>query len=137
MDKKLKALVVDDEESVCEAVKAILETENFDVTATTSSLQAVELVRRDRYDLIVSDLKMPELDGLQFYDKVREIEDKSIFVVMTAYSSAFPAVDAVSKGIYDYLQKPFTPDEVRIPIRQRLKQLAKRTDGDGSRDPNT
>ncbi len=130
---KLKALVVDDEESVCEAVKAILETEGFDVTVTTSSLDAVERVRKDRYDIILSDLKMPELDGLQLYDKVREIENRSIFVVMTAYSTLFPAVEAVSKGIYDYLQKPFTPDEVRIPLRQRLK-LAKRTGGsDGTK----
>ncbi len=125
---KLKALVVDDEESVCEAVKAILETEGFDVAVTTSSPDAVELVRKTTYDLIISDLKMPVLDGMQLYDKVREIENRSIFVVMTAYTNLFPHVDAVSKGIYDYLQKPFTPDEVRIPIRQRLK-LAKKTCG--------
>ncbi len=130
MDKKLKALVVDDEESVCEAVKAILETENFDVTATTSSLQAVELVRRDRYDLIVSDLKMPELDGLQFYDKVREIDGDSIFMIITAFGTIPSAVDAIKRGIYDYIPKPFTPDEVRIPLRQRLK-LARKTEDRG------
>jgi two-component system C4-dicarboxylate transport response regulator DctD len=125
---KLKALVVDDEESVCEAVKAVLETEGFAVTITTSSPEAVELVRTRRYDLIISDLKMPVLDGMQFYDKVREIENRSIFLVMTAYSDLYPAVDAVSRGIYDYLQKPFTPDELRLPVRQRLK-LVKEKDG--------
>jgi DNA-binding NtrC family response regulator len=125
---KLKALVVDDEESVCEAVKAVLETEGFDVTVTMSSPDAVELVRKNTYDLIISDLKMPVLDGLQFYDKVREIENRSIFVVMTAYSNLFPAVDAVSKGIYEYLQKPFTPDELRLPVRQRLKLVREKKD---------
>ncbi len=129
---KLKALVVDDEESVCEAVKAVLEAEGFDVTVTTSSPDAVELVRKTTYDLIISDLKMPVLDGMQLYDKVREIEKRSIFVVMTAYTNLFPAVDAVSRGIYDYLQKPFTPDEVRIPIRQRLKLVREKTGIEGS-----
>jgi DNA-binding NtrC family response regulator len=125
---KLKALVVDDEESVCEAVKAVLDTEGFAVTTTTSSPAAVELIRANRYDLIISDLKMPVLDGMQLYDKVREIENRSIFLVMTAYSDLYPAVDAVSRGIYDYLQKPFTPDELRLPVRQRLK-LVKKKDG--------
>ena len=129
---KLKALVVDDEESVCEAVKAILEAEGFEVVTTTSSLDAVERVRRDRYDFILSDLKMPELDGLQFYDKVREIENRSIFLVMTAYGDLYPAVDAVSRGIYDYLQKPFTPDELRLPVRQRLKLVKEKRGSDNT-----
>src|SRR5512135_177742 len=86
---KLRALVVDDEESVCEAVRAILELEGFDVTTTLSSPEAVELVRKGRYDLIVSDLKMPVMDGMQFYDKVRELGNTSIFILMTAYSSLY------------------------------------------------
>lgn len=127
---KLKALVVDDEEGVCEAVKAVLETEGFAVTTTTSSPEAVGLVRARRYDLIISDLKMPVLDGMQFYDKVREIENRSIFLVMTAYSDLYPAVDAVSRGIYDYLQKPFTPDELRLPVRQRLKLMKEKDESE-------
>ncbi len=133
--RNLRALVVDDEESVCEAVKAILETEGFEVTTATNGRDGVELVRKNTYDLIISDLKMPEMDGLQFYDKVREIEKRSIFVVMTAYTNLFPAVDAVSRGIYDYLQKPFTPDEVRLPLRQRLKLIRdQEKTGEGNSD---
>jgi len=117
---KLKALVVDDESSVCEAVKAILELEGLDVTTTISSVDAVEMVRKNSYDLIVSDLKMPVMDGLQFYDKVREIESDSIFIIITAYGTIPSAVDAVKKGVYDYIPKPFTPDEVRLPLRRAL-----------------
>ena len=117
---KLKALVVDDESSVCEAVKAILEIEGLDVTTTLSSVDAVEMVRKDAYDLIVSDLKMPVMDGLQFYDKVREIESDSIFIIITAFGTIPSAVDAVKKGVYDYIPKPFTPDEVRLPLRRAL-----------------
>jgi DNA-binding NtrC family response regulator len=119
---KLKALVVDDEASVCEAVKAILEIEGLDVTTTTSSPQGVELVRQNVYDLIVSDLKMPVMDGVQFYDKVREIESDSVFIIITAFGTIPSAVDAIKKGVYDYIPKPFTPDEVRIPVRRALER---------------
>jgi DNA-binding NtrC family response regulator len=119
---KLRALVVDDESSVCEAVKAILELEGLDVTTTISSVDAVEMVRNNGYDLIVSDLKMPVMDGLQFYDKVREIESDSIFIIITAYGTIPSAVDAVKKGVYDYIPKPFTPDEVRLPLRRALEK---------------
>ena len=119
---KLRALVVDDESSVCEAVKAILEIEGLDVTTTISSVDAVEMVRKNGYDLIISDLKMPVMDGLQFYDKVREIESDSIFIIITAYGTIPSAVDAVKKGVYDYIPKPFTPDEVRLPLRRALEK---------------
>ncbi len=119
---KIRALVVDDEESVCEAVKAILELEGIEATASTSSPDAVELVRKNGYDLIISDLKMPVMDGLQFYDRVREIESDSIFIIITAFGTIPSAVDAIKKGVYDYIPKPFTPDEVRIPLRRALEK---------------
>jgi DNA-binding NtrC family response regulator len=119
---KLKALVVDDEPSVLEAVNAILELEGLDVTTTISSVDAVEMVRTGGYDLIISDLKMPVMDGLQFYDKVREIESDSIFIIITAFGTIPSAVDAVKKGVYDYIPKPFTPDEVRLPLRRALEK---------------
>jgi len=119
---KFKALVVDDEASVCEAMKAILEIEGIDVIATTSSVDAVDMVRKNSFDLIVSDFKMPVMDGFQFYEKVREIESDSIFIIITAFGTIQSAVDAVKKGIYDYIPKPFTPNEVRIPIRRALEK---------------
>lgn len=119
---KFRALVVDDEPSVCEAVRAILELEGIVVTSLTSSTDAVDLVRQNGFDLIISDLKMPGLDGLQFHDKVREIETDSIFIIITAFGTIPSAVDAVKKGVYDYIPKPFTPDEVRIPVRRALER---------------
>jgi two-component system response regulator PilR (NtrC family) len=119
---KFRSFVVDDEASVCEAVKAILETENIEVATTTDSVGAVEDIKRNAYDLIISDLKMPHLDGLQFYDHVREISPDSIFIIITAFGTIPSAVDAIKKGVYDYIPKPFTPDEVRIPIRRALEK---------------
>lgn len=119
---KFRTLVVDDEASVCEAVAAILETENLSVTSMTNSLDALESVRNNAYDLIISDLKMPHLDGLQFYEQVRELSPDSIFIIITAFGTIPSAVEAIKRGIYDYVPKPFTPDEVRIPVRRALER---------------
>lgn len=119
---KFKAIVVDDEISVLEAVKAILETEGIEVFTTPSSLNAIEQIKRDSYDLIISDMKMPEMDGLELYENIREIAPDSIFIIITAYGTIQSAVDAIKRGIYDYIPKPFTPDEVRIPVRRALER---------------
>ena len=115
---KLKALVVDDEESICEVIRAIIEAESIDVATTTSSAEAVELIRKTNFDIIISDLKMPDISGTDLYEMSKEISPDSIFIIVTAYGTIQSAVDAVKKGIYDYIQKPFTPDEVRIPVRR-------------------
>ncbi len=119
---KFRALVVDDEEIVCEAVMAILETEGIEVSSTTSSLEAVRLIRKNNYDLIISDVKMPELDGFGLYENVKDAAPGSIFILITAYGTISSAVEAIKKGIYDYIPKPFTPDEVRIPVRRALEK---------------
>ncbi len=121
---KFKAIVVDDESIVCEAVKAILATENIEVFATTSSLEAAEKIKKNNYDLIISDVKMPEMDGFELYENIKESAPDSIFILITAYGTISSAVDAIKKGIYDYIPKPFTPDEVRIPVRRALEKKA-------------
>lgn len=117
-----KAIVIDDEISVCEAVRAILEGEGMEVFTTTSSINAIEQIKGNNYDFIISDLKMPEMDGLELYDNIKEAAPDSIFIIITAYGTIQSAVDAIKKGIYDYIPKPFTPDEVRIPVRRALER---------------
>ena len=119
---KFKAVVVDDESSVCAAVKAILEIEGIEVTAFTDSVAAAEDIKKNGYDLIISDLKMPKMTGLELYDAIKDAAPDSIFMIITAFGTIPSAVDAVKKGVYDYIPKPFTPDEVRIPIRRALEK---------------
>jgi DNA-binding NtrC family response regulator len=119
---KFKAVVVDDEPSVCEAVKAILEIEGIEVTTFTDSVAAAEDIKKNGYDFIISDLKMPKMTGLELYDAIKDAAPDSIFMIITAFGTIPSAVDAVKKGVYDYIPKPFTPDEVRIPIRRALEK---------------
>jgi DNA-binding NtrC family response regulator len=119
---KFKAIVVDDEASVCEAVRAILELEGIEVTTFLDSPAAAEDIKRNFYDLIISDLKMPKMTGIELYDNIKDAAPDSIFIIITAFGTIPSAVDAVKKGIYDYIPKPFTPDEVRIPLRRALER---------------
>jgi DNA-binding NtrC family response regulator len=119
---KFRAIVVDDEMSVCEAVKAILELEGIEVTTATDSVAAAEDIKKSGYDLIISDLKMPKMSGLELYEAVKEAAPDSVFIIITAFGSIQSAVDALRKGIYDYIPKPFSPNEVRIPIRRALEK---------------
>ncbi len=119
---KFKAIVVDDEASVCEAVRAILELEGIEVTTFTDSVAAAEDIKKNAYDLIISDLKMPKMTGLELYDAVKDQAPDSIFIIITAFGTIPSAVDAVKKGVYDYIPKPFTPDEVRAPLRRAMEK---------------
>src|SRR5512147_2408824 len=119
---KFKSIVVDDEASVCEAVRAILEIEGIDVTTFTDSVAAAEVIKKNGFDLIISDLKMPKMNGLDLYDAIKDSAPQSIFILITAFGTIASAVDAIKKGIYDYIPKPFTPDEVRIPVRRALEK---------------
>jgi two-component system response regulator PilR (NtrC family) len=124
MGNKVRACVVDDEASICEAVKAILESLGIDVVTFTNSLDALEHLKGHNYDLIISDLRMPEMSGLELYENVRKFASDSIFIIITAYGTIQSAVDAIKKGVYDYIPKPFTPDEVRIPVKRALEKRA-------------
>ncbi len=118
----VRAIVIDDEESVLEAVKAILETEHIDVDITASSLKALEMIRQTRYELIISDIKMPELDGMTLLEMVRDISPESIVIMITAYATRQSQAEVLVRGADDYIPKPFTPNEVRAPVRRAFER---------------
>src|SRR5512144_3423602 len=96
---KFKSIVVDDEASVCEAVRAILEIEGIDVTTFTDSVAAAEVIKRNGFDLIISDLKMPKMNGLELYDAVKDSAPQRIFSTITAFATIPCAVDANKRRI--------------------------------------
>ncbi len=115
-------LVVDDEAAICEAVKASLAREGLEITTTTSSFEALAMIQAKPFDIVMSDLKMPEIDGFALFEHVLELSPETIFIIITAFGTIQSAVDALRKGIYDYIPKPFTPEEVRIPVRRAIEK---------------
>src|SRR5688572_28629741 len=103
---KPRILIVDDEPSICEVLSIALRKEGHDASAETSPKKALERFREEPYDLVIQDLKMPEMDGLELLKEIKKIRDDALVVVMTAYSSWDRAVEAMRLGAFHYLNKP-------------------------------
>ncbi|MDQ7782496.1 MAG: response regulator [Desulfomonilaceae bacterium] len=113
MDKKSgKILVLDDEQIVLDSVTRILEEENYEVKTCRKGRDAVEMLKEGRFDILMTDLKMPGMDGLQAMEAMAEIDPDLSMIMFTAYSTVDSAVKAMKLGAVDYIRKPFTPDQL-------------------------
>lgn len=119
---KANIMVIDDEESMCKFMQIMLQKEGYDVITSQSSYQALNLLKQKNYDLVIADLTMPELNGLELLSRVKSLDPDANFIVMTAYASVDTAIEALKKGAFDYLTKPFKVDEIRIAVKKALEQ---------------
>ncbi|MBU0988286.1 MAG: response regulator [Proteobacteria bacterium] len=120
MATAVKIMVVDDEKQICRNVAKILSKNNFEVVQATSAKEAMEKMARDSFALLISDIVMPEMNGLELLKLVKKEWPLTKAVMMTAYASTDTAVKAIRMGALDYLTKPFTPDELRSIVEQAL-----------------
>ena len=122
MDKaKVKILVVDDEQGLCAGVQEALKREGYVVDATTDAPTALKLAQQRLYNLVVSDIKMPGLTGLELLTRVRELSRDTLFILMTAYGTVESAVEAMKQGAYDYLPKPIDMKRLRALVQKALE----------------
>lgn len=122
-----RILVVDDEENMRHMLSLLLGREGFVVEGAESGAAALERLGQGPFDLILCDLKMPVMDGLSFLDACRERGVDSTVIMMSAYGTVDTAIEAMKRGAYDYIPKPFKPDEVILTIkkaeeRERLRR---------------
>jgi two-component system response regulator AtoC len=116
-------LVVDDEESMRHLLTVILADRGYDVRAVSNGEDALrELSARD-YDLVLSDVRMPRMDGLSLLRKALDLHPGITFIVMSAYGTHDTAIEAMKAGAYDYVSKPFKPDEVLLVLRKAEERL--------------
>jgi len=117
---KAHILVIDDDAVACEFLQEALSLEGYEVKAYTS---AKEALKQDlsRYDLLMSDIRMPEMDGLQFLDQVRKKWPNLPVILMTAYGSLETTMEAISLGAWDYISKPFSPEDCRAIVKKVLE----------------
>ncbi len=117
-----KILVVDDELDMLALLAMIIsEKTEHKVTTTNNPLEAVQFVKEKEYDLIISDLKMPGMDGIELIAEIKKIDQYIPILVITAYSSIESAEDAINKGAYDYITKPFRKEQILIAIDRALE----------------
>ncbi len=120
MGTAAKIMVVDDEKQICQNVEKILSKNNYEVIRATSAKEALEKMAKDSFSLLISDIVMPEMNGLEFLKLVKKEWPLTKAVMMTAYASTDTAVKAIRLGALDYFSKPFTPDELRSTVKRAL-----------------
>ena len=122
MDKtKVKILVVDDEQGLCAGLQEALRREGHDVEATTDSEAALKLASDNLYHIVISDIKMPGLSGLELLSQVRQRHRDTLFILMTAYGTVENAVEAMKQGAYDYLPKPIDMKRLRALVQKAIE----------------
>lgn len=117
-----RVLVVDDEKSMCDFLEIMLKKEGYQVRTTTDPREALELVEKEPFHLVLTDVRMPEIDGFQVLRRVKEVQPETLVIMITAYGSPEGAVEAMKQGAYDYITKPFRVDEVKLVIRKALER---------------
>jgi DNA-binding NtrC family response regulator len=120
--KKYKILIVDDELSVRTSLGGWFMEDGFEVETAASGEEALNKMPSGPFDIILLDIKMPGIDGITLQKRIKEIDDTSIVIIMTAYASVDTAVEALKHGAFDYVSKPFDPDDLSHLVRNALKQ---------------
>ena len=114
-------LIVDDEKNFREGLKTALEKPGQEVRTAENAFQAEEILRQENIDLVLSDLKMPGINGLELLNRLNQVSPNSLLIIMTAYGTVDTAVEAMKQGAYDYLTKPINLDQLDLLIARALK----------------
>ena len=122
--ERIRVLVVDDEAVIRDALKRILDEDRFNVETCSSGYGAIEILQANEFDLIVTDLKMPGMSGLEVLKAVKALQPDVPVIMITGYASVATAVEAMKCGAFDYLSKPFAPDQFLEKVDQAVRQAA-------------
>jgi two-component system response regulator PilR (NtrC family) len=116
-----RILVVDDEPSMRDMLRIVLRRDGYDVVVAANGREALELLERSAFDLLLSDIRMPDVTGVEVLRAAKELNRDIVAFMMTAYASTDTAVEAMRLGAVDYFTKPFSMDELRLKVRQHLE----------------
>ena len=117
-----RILTVDDEPVVCESIRRVLTEEGYDVAVATSARDGMAILRKQPIDLLLLDIRMPDMDGIEFLRQARAISPETEVIMITGFATIQTAVDAVKLGATDYLQKPVSPDRLVVAVARALER---------------
>ncbi|MDY6790894.1 MAG: response regulator [Thermodesulfobacteriota bacterium] len=118
-------LLMEDERSIANGLKMVLTEEGYQVDLAMTGQGALDSFFGNGFDLLVADLRLPDIDGFEVIKQVKAKRPETEVVVITGYSSVYSAVDAMKLGVYDYLPKPFTEDEIKTAVSKALENKKK------------
>jgi len=122
MTETARILVIDDEIGICEGVKRALVPVGYQVDITTSADGSLEIIRKGSYELILLDVMMPNVNGIELIASIHEHDPEIICIIITGYATVELAVQAIKQGAYDFLTKPFSVDDLRLAVSQGLER---------------
>jgi DNA-binding NtrC family response regulator len=117
-----RLLIVEDDLNTLSGLVEIIKDEGYEATGVNTGKKALRLLEQQQFDLMLTDLRMPEMDGIELYLKSIAFNPKMKTIVMTAYSSVKDAVEAMKKGVYEYLTKPLNLDELFLTIKKVIQE---------------
>jgi len=126
LDKTLntiRVLVVDDEKDIRDGSERILSRLGFQVQKTTTGLDALEILSQDKISIVFLDLKMPGMEGMEVLEHIMEMDRSIIVIVVTGFATVETAIEAMKKGAYDFIPKPFEPDQMRITAKRAADRV--------------
>jgi len=124
---RARVLVVDDESVVCESCRRVLSEEGYEVCTSTDPRQGLEQAQKENFELVIVDLKMPGVSGLEVLRGIKEKKPRTVVMIITAYPSVETAVKSGRLGAAEYLLKPFTPDDLCSKVREAIQTGGDRT----------
>ena len=116
----MKILIVDDEKTIRDSLQLVLSEEGYETETSSDGMEALEIIKNKMIDVVITDIKMPNLDGMELLNQAGKISPDTFFILMTAYASVKTAIEALREGAYDYLIKPVEFDD----LLARIKRLA-------------
>jgi two-component system response regulator PilR (NtrC family) len=119
---KGRILIVEDEKSMREVLKILLEGERYEVVSASDGLEGLSYLANDIFDLVITDVKMPKVDGFELLKKTKEISPDTIVIMITAFGTTEAAIEAMKSGAYDYINKPFKIDEIRLIVEKAIEK---------------
>ncbi len=121
-DETSKILVIDDERPIRNALRDILEYEKFVISEAADGNEGLELLKKSQYDLVLCDIKMPKMDGIEVLEKIMEIQPDVPVIMISGHADIDTAVGAIKKGAYDFIQKPLDLNRLLITVRNALER---------------
>ncbi|MCK4224471.1 MAG: response regulator [candidate division Zixibacteria bacterium] len=122
LDDNARILVVDDERGMCESLQTLLSQVGYEVTTVEKGEEALKKLKRDNFDLVITDIKMPRVDGLDILKAARKKDEDALVILMTGYASLESAINAVNQGAYDYLEKPLEFSDLKLTVQRALEK---------------
>jgi two-component system response regulator AtoC len=121
VENRATILIVDDDEVMCRTLSDVLKKMSYEVTSVLTGEEALHCLREGTFDLLLLDIVLPDMSGMDVLKKIREIDSDAFVILMTAYADVQTAVTAMKAGAYDYINKPFEIEELRLTIRKALE----------------